>query len=342
VGTIFANEGGEIRLEAIQREINGWQAAYGVQYRERDFSAIGEEAFVPPTTTEQFGAYSFQQVDFGDAHLEGAVRYESTDQENSVTGETRDFDLLSVSVGGDYHITEDVRIGGTIFRTERAPTTEELFSNGPHLATRQFELGDINLGKETATGIEGAFRVKYNGARLTLNAFYTDYDDYIFELQTPEVEDGLPVFQFVGEDASFRGFEVEAGLPLGTTGNVAWSWDGLAEFVRAETDSGNLPRIPPLSILSGFDAQIDNLTLRAEVDYAAEQNRITEFELPTDDYALINLFATWDLPVSEQDVKFSVSVINLFNSEARQHTSFLKDVVPLPGRNFRFNIRAAF
>jgi len=342
VGTVFGNEGGEIRVEAIQREIDGWQAAYGFQYRTRDFSAVGEEAFVPPTETDQFGLYTFQQVNFGDAHLEGAVRYESTNQDNSVTGEERDFDLFSISVGGDYHLTDAVRLGGTIYRTERAPTTEELFSNGPHLATSQFEVGDINLDKEVATGVEGALRVKYGEARFTVNAFYTDYDDFIFEAETGEIEDGLPVFQFTGEDASFRGFEVEARTPIGSFGKAALNWDGLVEFVRADTDSGDLPRIPPLSILTGLDAQIDNLTLRAELDYAAEQNRISEFELPTDDYALVNLFATWDLPIEKQDVKFSVSVLNLFNSEARQHTSFLKDIVPLPGRNVRFNIRTAF
>jgi len=101
IGTVFANEGGEIRLEAIQRERDGWAAAYGLQYRTRDFSAIGEEAFVPPTTTNQFGIYTFQEKEIGNVHLEGAARFESTSQENSVTGEDRDFDLFSVSVGGD-------------------------------------------------------------------------------------------------------------------------------------------------------------------------------------------------------------------------------------------------
>ncbi len=341
-GTIFGNEGGEIRIEAIQREIGGWQAAYGGQFRRRDFSAIGEEAFVPPTITEQYGLYSFQQYDFGGAHIEGAARYERTDHDNSVTGESRSFDLISLSAGGDYHISEAVRFGGTIFRTERAPTTEELFSNGPHLATRQFELGDINLDKEVASGIEGALRVKYGEARLTVNAYYTDYEDYIFEIETGGTEDGLPEFQFVGDDAEFTGFEVEARTPIGQFGGATFNWDGLVEFVRAKTDSGNLPRIPPLSILTGIDANFKHVSLRAELDYAAEQNRITEFELPTDDYALVNLFATWDLPVPDQDLKFSVSVLNLFNTEARQHTSFLKDFVPLPGRNIRFNIRSSF
>ena len=342
VGTIFTNEGYEARLEAIQRESNGWSAAYGVQLRNRDFSAIGEEAFVPPTETTQIGIYTFHEKELGNVHLEGAARYENTQQENSVTNEDIDFNLLSVSVGGDFHLTDSVRLGGTVFRTERAPTTEELFSNGPHLATEQFEVGDPTLSKEVATGVELAFRHREEGHYLTVNAFYTDYSDYIFETETGEEEDGLPVFQFTGEDASFKGFEVQGGMDITEFGNFTLKADALAEYVRAKTDSGNLPRIPPLSILTGVEAESERFNFRAELDYAAEQNKVETFEIPTDDYALVNLFATWRAPANAQDVRLSLSVLNLLDDDARQHTSFLKDVAPLPGRNVRFSIASSF
>jgi len=341
-GTVFTNEGFEGRLEAIQAENEGWSAAYGVQIRRRDFAAIGEEAFVPPTVTNQYGIYTFHEKEIGNVHLEGAARYERTDHDSSTTNENISFDLLSISAGGDLHLTEALRFGGTVFRTERAPTTEELFSNGPHLATNQFELGDINLDKEVATGIELAIRHKAQGHYLTLNGFYTDYGDYIFERELGTEEDGLPVFQFTGEDASFVGFEVQGGLDITRIGAFDISVDGLAEYVRAKTDQGDLPRIPPFSILTGIDAKSENLTLRAELDYAAEQNKIETFELPTDSYSLVNLFATWTPPVLDDTVKIRASVLNLFDDDARQHTSFLKDTVPLPGRNFRIALTTTF
>jgi len=342
VGTVFTNEGYEGRLEAIQREQNGWAAAYGIQIRNRDFAAIGEEAFVPPTTTDQIGIYTFQEKEIGNFHLEGAARYENTQQENSVTSQDIDFNLISLSAGGDVHFSENMRLGGTVFRTERAPTTEELFSDGPHLATGQFELGDATLDKETATGVEAAFRYRQDSHYLTVNAFYTDYSDYIFETETGEEEDGLPVFQFVGEDASFTGFEVQGGADVAEFGSFTLKADALAEYVRAKTDSGDLPRIPPLSILAGIEADSERFTFRAEVDYAAEQNKVETFEIPTDDYALVNLFATWRAPVGAQDVRLGLSVLNLLDDDARQHTSFLKDTVPLPGRNVRFSIASSF
>ena len=340
VGTIFENEGFEIRAEAIQAERGNWRAAYGLQYRERDFSAIGEEAFVPPTLTEQFGVYTFHDVELGNAHIEGAVRFESTDQENSVTGENEDFDLISVSAGGDIHLTDALRIGGTAFRTERAPTTEELFANGPHLATNQFEVGDPTLGKETATGVEGILRYQQGNHNLTVNAFYTDYSDYVYLTETGGEEDGLPLFQFTGEDAEFYGFEVAGRTQFASAGQFDISADGLVEFVRAETENSNLPRIPPLSTLVGLEADSERLSLRGEWEYVSEADDLAPFELPTDDYSLVNAFLTWKAPAGAQDVSLRLSVLNIFDEEARIHSSFLKDLVPQPGRNFRFSITA--
>ncbi|NNC38574.1 MAG: TonB-dependent receptor [Acidimicrobiales bacterium] len=340
-GTVFTNEGYEVRAEAIQAEKNGWAGAYGAQIRSRDFAAIGDEAFVPPTNTRQIGLYTFQAKEIGDLHLEVGARYENVKQENAQAGTDRKFDLWSVSGGGDVHLTDTIRLGGTVFRTERAPTTEELYSDGPHLATNQFERGDSSLGKEIATGIEAAFRHRTDTHFITANIFYTDYSNYISDRGTAETEDELPVFQFVGEDATFKGFEIQAGHDVATLGSFDVKVDGLAEYVRAETDSGNLPRIPPLSILTGIEADSDRLNLRAELDYTSAQNDISVFETPSEDYALVNVFATWKADLA-QEVQISLSVQNLFDEEARQHTSFLKELVPLPGRNIRFSLSSRF
>ncbi|MGB3456867.1 MAG: TonB-dependent receptor, partial [Litorimonas sp.] len=336
-GTVFSNEGYEGRLELIQRESGSWSAAHGVQVRTRDFSAIGEEAFVPPTETLQYAAYTFHRFDRPGWHLEGSGRVEVTDHENSITGLDRDFTALSVSAGADTHLADNLKLGGTVFRTERAPITEELFANGPHLATNQFEIGDPDLGKETAFGAEIGLRHSEDTHSIRLNLFYTDYDDYIYEMETGLEEDELPVFQFVGEDAEFYGFEVQGDVDLYRGDRWTLRADALAEYVRAETDSGNLPRIPPLSILTGLEAQAGGLRLRGEVDWADDQEDTATFERGTDGYTLVNAFAAYDF---DDRITFSLGVDNIFDEDARLHTSFLKDEVPLPGRNVRFTVSA--
>jgi iron complex outermembrane receptor protein len=111
--------------------------------------------------------------------------------------------------------------------------------------------------------------------------------------------------------------------------------------VRATSDAGDLPRIPPLSALVGFEARTRLVDARIEVDYAAKQTRLAAFERPTADYAMINARLTLR-PFGETAPTLRVVADNLNNVEARQHASFLKDLAPLPGRNFKVSIDGRF
>ena len=357
-GTVFANQGWETRVELLHAHEDSFRGATGIQIRDRDFSAIGEEAFVPPTTTQQIGLYTFEEFRAGPWHVEGALRYEATEHERSTDGFETDFDGLSVSLGAGYEVTPNLSLNGNVFRTERAPTTEELFSDGPHLATDAFELGDVDLGLETATGIEGLVHVHGERGNITLNLFYTDYADFIYqrdlgvtgadiliargEDDEEELEEfgELDAFAFTAADAAFSGFELFGSYGLGEVSGVALGVDGVLDYVNAELDEGgNLPRIPPLAVTVGVDADWRELGLRAEVEHAAEQDDVAAFERPTDSYTLLNLYGSYQIT---DELYVSVAGLNLTDEEARQHTSFLKDVVPLPGRNVRFSIGYGF
>ena len=45
---------------------------------------------------------------------------------------------------------------------------------------------------------------------------------------------------------------------------------------------------------------------------------------------------------AERDITFRIDARNLGDEEGRVHSSFLKDELPLPGRNIRFTITTAF
>jgi len=346
LGTVFTNKGFELRSEIVQAERGNWKAAHGVQYKKREFSAIGAEAFVPPTTTKQLGIFTFHQFDFNALHLEAALRYENTRHNNNTAGVKLDFNGLSGSLGADYHISDTTKIGLSTYRTERAPTTEELFSNGPHLATNQFEIGDPNLGKEKATGAEFSVRYKNGLDHITFNVFYTDYADYVFEAFTggSVIVDGeaIAITQFTPANAVFKGFEFEVGKDLGEIFGLDATLDGSLEYVDATIDvtgNNNLPRIPPFGATLGLNLDADSWGVRAEIDHATKQTDIAFGELPTDAYTLVNAFVTYEI---NQALTLRLSALNLTDQEARQHTSFLQDVVPLPGRNFKVSLSVTF
>ena len=350
IGTSFLNEGFESRLDLIEKGGESWSGATGLQVRSRDFSAIGAEAFVPATKSTQLGIYSVKEFSMGRWQTEFGGRLEYTKHAADELNVTRSFTGISLSTGAGYDISDRAFAGVSLYRTERAPTTEALFSNGPHLATNAFERGNSDIGLETAFGVEATFTYSNGGFSFVVNGYVTSYSDFIYEANTGEIDDDLPVFEFRAADARLYGFESKTEIHLGTNqsstfGEINWHLDGQVDLVRAQlrgiSGDRDLPRIPPLSALLGIEASTELFDVRTELEYAAEQNRIATAELPTDDYLLWNAYATLR-PFKDKNLSLEFRASNITNKDARQHTSFLKDLVPLPGRNIKLSLRAAF
>lgn len=349
VGTVFSNEGYEARADFTENHGGNWKGTTGFQYRSRDFSAIGAEAFVPPTDSSQFGIYTVKELTVDNWLIEFGGRYEHTSYDVVDQNVERSFDGFSLSAGAGYNINDDTFAGITVFRTERAPSTEELFSNGPHLATNAFEVGDPDLGLETALGIEASYSYSTGPVSFIANAYFTSYDDFIYEVITAGEEDGLPIFEFRANDAQIYGLEAKAEYQIGTYStdmfdDVEVHVDGQIDVIQADLDRGgndNLPRLPPLSFLVGVEANASLFDFRTELEFAGSQNDVSEVELPTDSYAFLNVYLTVH-PFENPNLSFELRGTNLNNSTGRQHTSFLKDIAPLPGRNIRASFRVQF
>lgn len=343
IGTVFANEGHEGRLELVEKEFGNFRGATGFQYRHRDFSAIGDEAFTPPNVTDQFGLFTVREYELEKWHVQVAGRYEHTDVEAATVGLQRDFDTFSISSGIGFEPNENVFLGVNGFRTERAPAPEELFSDGPHLATNAFEIGDPDLGVETALGVEATFHADFGPLSATVNGFYTDYDDFVALLPNGLEEDELPVFEFIARDAKFRGFEAELEATLIEAGDLTLLGNAQIDYVRASFAGGeDVPRIPPLRVITGVAAKSTYVDLSAEIEIAAAQNRTSSFELATDGYEAVNLGLTFRPMGDRGGPSILLRAQNITDEEIRQHTSFLKDVAPMPGRNFQIALRGAF
>jgi len=342
-GTVFINEGWEARIEANHAPIGLFEGTVGIQASDRDFAAIGDEAFVSPTTTKQTGLFVFETYDAGDWSMEGGLRYDDVDLDNTING-TRTFEAWNASAGAHIHVGENLFLGASVARTERAPTDIELFADGPHLATGQFEVGDASLETEEGINYEASARWEGNGYNLSGSVYRFDFDGFIYLADTGLVnvdpEGDLPIFQFTQSEANFTGFEIAADAELGNVFGVDWKTDGSVDFVRAKLDGGgNLPLIPPMTVNAGIAGRRDAITGRLEAQYGAEQDDIASFETPTDSYLTFDARLGIDLTDS---VRLIFEARNLGDEEVRVHSSALKEVAPLAGRNFRVALRAAF
>ena len=345
-GTLYSNEGYEARVEATHAPVLGFEGAIGLQHSNKDFSAVGEEAFVSPTETDRFALFIYEAAEFDGFGLEGGLRFENAELSNVISG-NRDFDMFSASLGVHSHVTENLFLGVQLSSTERAPTDVELFANGPHLATDQFEVGDPNLDIETGVNLEGSARLTFDNISFGINAFSTSYDNFIYLAPDGTEEDELPVFNFEQQDASFTGAELYANLDVGNVLAADWAFRAGVDFVDSELDDGgNVPLQPPTSSWIGADADWGAFAAGLEVIHAGDQNDLAADELPTEGYTLLNLSAEYDIsafsgPLAEGS-KLFIEARNVTDEEGRVATSVLKDVAPLPGRNIRAGLRLSF
>ncbi|QPQ56185.1 TonB-dependent receptor [Allosphingosinicella flava] len=343
VGTVFRTQGLEGRLEAVQADRGGWRGVTGVQFFNRDFAAIGAEAFVPENLTSHIGLFTLQEITLGRWGLEGALRYEHSDIVSRPAGFDRDFTSFSAAAGLSYDIAPQMVAGMSLSRAERSPSAEELLSNGPHIATQAFEVGNPDLKTEKSWGGELYLRGQSRGYRFGVSVFGNRFDDYIFEAATGDEEDGLPVFAYDQKDATYYGVEGELSAPVAEMGGFRFVADVVGDYVRATIkDGGNVPRIPPLRLLGGIEAQSEKIDGRVEVEWTADQAKVAAYETMTEGFTMVNASLAWRPWGRDRNVSLVLSASNIFDVEARRHASFTKDYVPLAGRDLRASVRLSF
>ncbi|MBI1182357.1 MAG: TonB-dependent receptor [Alphaproteobacteria bacterium] len=339
-GTRFLNKQWETRLELKQKPWGDLTGAWGVQGSGRDFRVLGDEAFVPPSQTDRIGVFTVQRLDIGAVALEAGMRFENQDLTAPDIGYRSSIGTLSASAGVSYTFADDWLAGVSAYRTERAPSAEEVLADGPHDATFTYEKGDLTLGKETARGVELTLKKSSGPVSGTLNAYYTTYGDFISEQYTGEEKDGLRVVQFTPVSARFYGFEAEVSADLWRSADGVLKADAQADCVHAQdtTNDRPLPRIPPLRVTGGIEYAADAFDARAEVQWARKQDRFGLSELPTDGYTTVNLSLDWH-PFADRNLVLMLEARNLNDAEIRYSTSFLKDYLPAAGRNVRIGFR---
>lgn len=341
-GTTFLSKGYEGRLELVQRDRGGWRGAVGVQGLRRDFDAIGDEALIPSTKISEAGVFTLQRLDRGGWGLEGGVRLDRR-RLDSLVGD-RSFTNLSASAAAFVRPAQDWFLGLSFSHASRAPTEEELFSDGPHPATGAYQIGDQALRREESDSVEAS--VHHSASRWTLDAhlYWASYDNFIDLTPTGEAdpESELPIFRFVQGAARFRGGELEARYQAWASGERSFSLETAADFVRGEMNGAPAPRTPPWSATLAGVYEGPALSGRLEVRRVGEQDRIAPLETPTAGYTLVNASLTARPLRSRPDLKVFVNADNLTDELAREHVSVLKALAPLPGRNVRVGVGYRF
>ncbi len=349
VGTTFDSTATETRIELVHDPLNQWQGAFGLQHLDRDYGAVGEEAFIPKDShIQNTGLFWLEEKHWEHQWLELGVRFEhqSIDPSSDSNQSSVDHNATSVSVGYHWSLDDVHQFSASWSRSERAPSLEELFSDGAHIATQTYDLGNTELGLETSQNIDLGYEWQPRNAGfvqdLKINVFYNDIQDYIYQENTGEEnhESELMIFAYQQQDAKFHGAEVELNLSLTEAMNLRVFGD----LVRAEFDHGNdVPRISPDRLGAQLSYEHEHWFGSLQVTEVAEQNHAGEGEESTNGYTRVD--AQFNIPLSFADNQTGLIFVradNLLDEDIRHATSFLREIAPEAGRGVTAGVRFSF
>ncbi len=361
IGTRFTNRTYIMRADVDQRQTDRLSGRFGAWTQFRDFEAVGIEALAPQTDQTSFAAFAYEEVDFRRTRLQFGGRVEQNayrtasrvgvpdapaDDHGHAHGlevpDARDRQFLGASASVGLHT--DVGAGSAfvanLTHSHRAPALEELYNFGPHVGNLAFEVGNPNLDGETTLGFDVSLRHQADRVRSNVNAYIYSIDNFIFGDRTGEVEDNLPVWNFLQGDSRLVGVDARSSVRLG--GN-AWATLGIGYVDATLTTTGEpLPRIPPLRGTLSLDVPYGGFTLSPQLEFAGRQANVFRDETETNGYSIVNLRASYVWPRQHTAHILSFTGYNLTNELYRNHTSFIKDLAPEMGRGVRVNYSVRF
>lgn len=352
IGTTFKNNGNETRLEFLTAR-GAWNGVSGIQTQFSSFKAVGDEAFLPTSRSMMASIFSLQEYHFNQANtLQFGGRVESTKVEKDSTdtfgaSDEKGFTGLNGSLGYLKKFSKALSFSASLSYTERAPTFQELYADGAHIATGQYELGDSTLKKEKSHALEFTVKKDKPDSKLTVSAFAQKFQDYVILAPNADVDvdSGFPVLAYSQDRALLYGFEIDS-LEEITHSFLGGSWWFItrADLVIGKNESTDdyLPRMPAPRVTLGLEYQRDRWEADFEVQRYFEQTHTNPNELATDAFYLVNAGVMYEIPKDSRNYRLYLRGRNLLDQDARLHTSFLKERAPMPGRNVIAGVQALF
>lgn len=366
----FTNQGWDGRLDVELVKIGSVEGVVGLQASRFDFGVVGDEAFLPDTRNAAMATFgSFVQNLAADQRLRYGFRVEHAQVDASAwthegiasdpAADSASFTPASFAFAWAKDLNPSWTSTVNLTRTERAPNFQELYADGPHVATDVYEVGDRDLGKEQGFGLEwelakvrgpvsGSFSVYYNRFSSFIAMQRNGYGPDLTASGGPDHSSGgadeLARYDFVSVPADFFGSEVKVNFQFIDTpvSKVGLEWYG--DFVRASNrdTSEALPRISPGRIGAALHGLESGWSWRLDATYHFAQNHTAPDETRTAGYTMVGASLARPFKFAQLDGQFTLRVINLLDQEARNASSFIKDVLPMPGRGIEAGLRLNF
>ena len=349
-GTKFSNDAIQQRLQLSHYEINNWHGIFGLQINSELFGALGDESFIPETDADSFGLYLVEALHLNPITLEFGARVNRDEFETTNSlAPSRKFSTISYSGSVLYDLNVFLSFGLATSHSERAPWTEELYSNFnlvnvidcvSHKATATCEIGNNNLQEEKANNADISVYFDYSDIDSTITFFYNRFSDYIFLDNTGAEINELPIRRYQQEDARFYGLEIDLNYFI----NNEWELRVFADSIAGKFDTnGDAFRMPPYRLGSELRFDNGNLSSSLSMLHAFDQNDPGMNEFSTQKYTRWDAQINYSLNnIFDGELILFSKIRNISNEEIRLATSFLRGYAPESGRSIELGARYRF
>jgi iron complex outermembrane recepter protein len=357
--TQFLNKTYSSRLELEQKPFGNLSGTIGFQSTNSDFSALdsnGLAVLVPKTQTDSYGLFAVESLKAGNVKYELGVRGEWV----TVSPEANQSQVylpISGSASAVWDINKENQLSFAVTHSQRAPLVQELYYDGVHEATRSYELGNANLGKEFSNNLDLGYRFNADWMSVQANVFhnwvsnyiYQQRAGYLFNSDTEAFEDSctsscMPVEISQQAGATFKGFEAQVNFPVMANhyGNLDLSLFG--DYTRGTFNKGgDVPRMPPLRYGIQLNYEKSKFSSNVRLTRGEAQTHAGENETSTPSYLLLNLGAQYHLAsIANSDIMLFANGKNLLNENIRNSTSYLRNFAPDAGRSAELGIRVSY
>ena len=332
------------------------EGIFGIDYTYTDYLVNG--AGTPHSESYDLGAFLVQEIGFNKFNLKIGSRFDYANRNPKVRKisdligklESKNYYALSGSISSTIMLSEQQTVSFSSARTFRPPSLDELFSEGPHLASYSFDIGNTNLKAERAWTSEINYEFMSSRIMVFASLFRNYFDSYNFFMNTNQTSNRYPdlyYYQVKGVEAEMIGFEGELYFSITNKQSIKSTFSFIKSDFREDENSSfkPIPFTPPLKISTEYILNFTNGNTGVIYTFSDKQDRVGEFETITESYNKLDFYLQYNFINNKNLLKastlstLSINVQNILDTEYYNHLSRIKDLMPEMGRRFMISYK---
>lgn len=205
--------------------IGNFLGSFGTALTVQSNHNLGRTALIPNFSATTLGAFWREEWVQNTWTLSAGVRYDVRWQSASPYGSSRiaqqlmrgeipsrqTFQTVTGALGAIWQFASEWSLALNLATAWRPPSINELYSDGVHHGTAQYEIGNPQLEIERSVGLDLTLRHVGTRTRLEFSLYQNAISNFIYLFPRPEpiltIRGAFPSFEYQQADALLRGFD---------------------------------------------------------------------------------------------------------------------------------------